>query len=356
LTPRVVMRMFVSEEVCHDPEVLRAMTDFTDRVVVNCFLLATFPKVLHPIIGRLLAIPNWRMWRTVHAKVGPIIRQRLDDMARKDAGDPEMRDWVPPETFITWAIRLAKAEGNDFELDPTIISKRLLPIGFASIHTTSFTGMNWLIDLLTTRPEDGVLDALRDELQTQIPASGHWNKSALMALSRVDSSFRESQRLSNISATLVVRKVIAPEGLHHPEQGWTLPQGSIVTWNLEGTHHDADLYPGPREYDALRYARIREAWEKKPESERKSNDKEASKIRGLGMVTTSDQHLAFGHGRHACPGRFFVSHELKLIAAHLFLNYDIKMIDERPPKQWLGSNTIPALKQCIQIRRKKGTV
>jgi hypothetical protein len=56
------------------------------------------------------------------------------------------------------------------------------------------------------------------------------------------------------------------------------------------------------------------------------------------------------------PGRFFVAYELKLIAAYLLLNYDIKMLDERPPKQWLGSNIIPPLKTCMEVRRKKGTV
>ncbi|KAI9150239.1 Cytochrome P450 monooxygenase iccF [Paramyrothecium foliicola] len=347
LVARVTNRLLVGEEVCRNTDFQRSVINFTDRVVVNSFLLATFPKVLHPIVGPLLAIPNWRLWRTADAKVGPVIRQRLHDMARKDAGDPALKDWEPPETFITWAIRVAKAENNEFELDPENISKRLLPIEFAAIHTTVLTGQSWLIDLLTTRPEDRILDALRDELQTHKPASGRWTKAALSSLVRTDSSIRESQRLSNFSATLVLREVIAPEGLHNPEQGWTLPQGSLLTWNLEGTHHDPELYPDPRGYDPLRFSRVREEWDQKPEEERK-NDEVQAKVRGLGMVTTSDQHLAFGHGRHACPGRFFVAYELKLIAAYLLLNYDIKMLDGRPPKQWLGSNIIPPLKTCME--------
>lgn len=71
------------------------------------------------------------------------------------------------------------------------------------------------------------------------------------------------------------------------------------------------------------------------------------------MVTTSDIHLAFGHGRHACPGRFFVAHELKLIGAALLLDYDIKAIEERPKAQWMGATIIPPLDACIEIRPKQ---
>ncbi|PHH89526.1 hypothetical protein CDD83_5833 [Cordyceps sp. RAO-2017] len=53
------------------------------------------------------------------------------------------------------------------------------------------------------------------------------------------------------------------------------------------------------------------------------------------------------------PGRFFVAHELKLIMAHLLLNYDLKSIPERPQPRWLGPVIIPPLDACIQIRRKR---
>ena len=37
------------------------------------------------------------------------------------------------------------------------------------------------------------------------------------------------------------------------------------------------------------------------------------------FVTTSAEHLGFGHGQHACPGRFFASNEIKIAIAHLLL-------------------------------------
>ncbi|KPM43313.1 hypothetical protein AK830_g3243 [Neonectria ditissima] len=356
VVPRVTNRLLVGEPACREPRFLAACVRFVDDVIRNSFLLTMFPAVLHPLVGRLLAIPNWLHWRAASRFVLPTIADRLRDMARKDAGDPDYAAWAPPEDFLTWDIRLARLERNAFELDPAVVSKRMLPIQFAAIHTTALTGQSWMLDLLTTSPADAVLDVLRAELVANKPASGPWTKAHLAGLVRLDSSIRESQRLSNFAATLVERQVVAPAGLRNPTLGWTLPFGAFVTVNLEGTHHDEDLYPGARGYDPWRYSRVREAWESKTDEERAEAPEDGATARGLGMVTTSPHHLAFGHGRHACPGRFFVAHELKLIMAAILLKYDIKMIPQRPQPQWFGATIIPPLDACVEIRRKPGTV
>ncbi len=45
------------------------------------------------------------------------------------------------------------------------------------------------------------------------------------------------------------------------------------------------------------------------------------------FVSPSKENLAFGLGRHACPGRFFAANEIKLILSRLLLDFDIKMPD-----------------------------
>ncbi|XP_044715100.1 cytochrome p450 domain-containing protein [Hirsutella rhossiliensis] len=340
IVPRVTNMMLAGRAVSRDEGFLKAMVAFTDTVVRNCILLGLCPRALHPFVGRLLAIPNWLQWRRAHRTVGPVIEKRLEDMGRMARGDLEYKDWAAPEDFITWLIRLAMKEGRTSDLDPITISLRLLPLEFASIHTTVLTGHSWMLDLLSTPPEEGILDVLGAEVRAHMPASpgGAWTKAALASLMRLDSSIRESQRVSNFADTLIERVVVAPRGLRHPDFDWTLPRGAFVTVNLEGTHHDDDLHSNARAYDPLRFARIREG---------------ARGARALGMVTTSDRHFAFGHGRHACPGRFFVAHELKLIMAHLLLNYDFKSLPQRPQPRWIGATNIPPLGARIEIRRKR---
>ena len=51
------------------------------------------------------------------------------------------------------------------------------------------------------------------------------------------------------------------------------------------------------------------------------------------LVSTSPDHLGFGHGKHACPGRFFASNEAKIILIHLLLKYDWRLPEGNPPPQ-----------------------
>lgn len=43
------------------------------------------------------------------------------------------------------------------------------------------------------------------------------------------------------------------------------------------------------------------------------------------FVAATRENLSWGWGRHACPGRFFAAHEIKLIAAEILLNYDLRL-------------------------------
>jgi cytochrome P450 len=69
-------------------------------------------------------------------------------------------------------------------------------------------------------------------------------------------------------------------------------------------------------------------------------------------VSTSADYLSFGHGRHACPGRFFAANELKLLLAYMVLNYDIEPLEKRPDGKWVGTVCLPDMKATIKVRRR----
>jgi hypothetical protein len=54
-----------------------------------------------------------------------------------------------------------------------------------------------------------------------------------------------------------------------------------------------DNYTLASQFDGFRFARLRD--------ERSKDERSAFNYH---MVSTSDEYLAFGHGRHACPGRY----------------------------------------------------
>ena len=43
------------------------------------------------------------------------------------------------------------------------------------------------------------------------------------------------------------------------------------------------------------------------------------------FVTTSSDSLVFGHGNHACPGRFFASNEIKVVMIELLRSWEFRL-------------------------------
>ena len=53
------------------------------------------------------------------------------------------------------------------------------------------------------------------------------------------------------------------------------------------------------------------------------------------------------------PGRFFVTHEIKMLLAYMYNNYDIEPVAVRPPSTWFGAAVLPPVKATIRVRRRK---
>ncbi|KAF1952224.1 cytochrome P450 [Byssothecium circinans] len=348
IIPKITNRMLVGEPLCRNKDYLDNMLGFTMDVMKAFLLFSVMPQILHPIIGPIYGLaPKYHYWRTCRSSV-PLIKQRLSDIRKKDARDPEYKGWKEPNDFITWIIRTAMAEGRHDELEPRTIALRILPLNFASIHTTALTGSATLLDVLSSPPE--VVESLREEaLRIYKAHNNKWTKAGLSAMYRTDSAIRESQRFSAFALSFVHRKVMVKEGIMSPE-GVHLAYGTILAAPWISLAGDDEFYEKPEVYDAFRFSRERERYEGLSAGEKAKED--GLKLKQTGLVTTNDRHLPFGHGRHACPGRFFVAHELKMMIGHLLIHYDIKPLKERPQPMWVGRTQVPP-KACLEIRRRK---
>jgi cytochrome P450 len=80
------------------------------------------------------------------------------------------------------------------------------------------------------------------------------------------------------------------------------------------------------------------------------------------FATASADSLVFGYGNHTCPGRFFASHEIKLIFIELLMNWEIRLkgdvdlvggVDKRPPSNEIDLVITPNPFAQIEFRRKK---
>lgn len=287
--------MLVGEPLCQNQDYLDNILGFTNDVIRGFLLFPLTPKALHPLIGAIHSLgPKYHAWRTARHSL-PLIRKRLEDIKKKDAGEPKYKDWEETNDFITWSIRTAMAEGRSDEYEPRRIALRIMPVNFASIHTTSMTGHAALLDMLSSDPD--VLEQLREEAQRVYREEGNqWTKQGLARMYKMDSAIRESQRYSVIAMTFVQRKVVDKAGVTGPD-GTHFAYGTLLACPWASMSADEDLHEQPDNYDAFRYSRKREAYEAKPVEER--DQAETLRLKQSALVTTSDKYLPFGHGRHA---------------------------------------------------------
>jgi len=120
--------------------------------------------------------------------------------------------------------------------------------------------------------------------------------------------------------------------------GTYIPKGTLVEVAVFATHRDDTNYPEPSKFSPFRFV----------DKNSKENDG-----RKADMVSTHADFLAFGHGVHACPGRFFAADMLKLMMAHVVMNYDVKLAGGRPKPIWVFRHWIPKPSGELMFRNRK---
>ena len=355
MIPRAVNRMLVGLPLCRNQDYLTNMAKFAmDVIAMSTVFLRFTPQFIKPLVGRLVSIPNRLHYRNTAKYTLPLIKERLANFKRKR--ENPCFEWEAPNDYISWQIELASSENRQDELTPGMISRRLMPLNFAAIHTTTLTITNCLFDIISCDPSLGYLEGLREEA-TRVLADdgGQWTKAGLARLHRADSAIRESMRVSNFMTRGVMRKVMPDAGIENKTEGWRAPKGAFIGLNVHNIQHDPEIYPNPDTYDAFRFSRPKEEGSDHATTGETEDGAEMLKLKNTGLITTSDAFFPFGHGRHACPGRFFVALELKMLLAYMVMNYEVEPLVTRPPNKWFGQNNLPPMKATIKVRRREGT-
>ncbi|KAL0262306.1 hypothetical protein SLS55_003748 [Diplodia seriata] len=220
-----------------------------------------------------------------------------------------------------------RQRGSDY--DPVVAQ---LILAQAAIETTTDLLTQALLDL-AAHPE--LAGPLREEVAAVVGKAG-WKKSSVYEMKLVDSVLKESQRLKPLAMTSMHRLVLEDVTL---SDGVRLAKGTVI--GVAGSRMwDADVHEDPARFDGYRFLRMRG---------------DESRQHQAHFVSTSADHLAFGHGRHACAGRFFVAHEAKIALSHLLLKYDWKVADRSPdPKPFeFGLTLVANPKAVVSIRARK---
>ncbi|GJJ15197.1 hypothetical protein Clacol_009473 [Clathrus columnatus] len=326
---RASNRILVGWPLCRNAEYLQISIDYSASVTKGRDILLYMPACVRPFAVKFLTtVPKSIALAGKH--LGPIIKER---QAKIDEYGPDYPD--KPFDFLSWLMDEATGE----ERSIPALTNRVLLVNFAAIHTS---GMSFAHALYQLAAEPHYLQPMRDEIEAVIAKEG-WTKVAMTKMHKLDSFFRESQRYNGSSFVSLFRLSLKDFTF---SDGTLIPKGSLLSVANRPIHRDEEKYPNGDKFDGFRFARIR--------AEDGLNTTHQ-------FVNTSPDYIPFGHGRHACPGRFFAATELKAIMVYLVLNYDVKMENEgvRPPNVtavWSCMPDVTAHRRRFLTLEEKGTI
>lgn len=287
------------------------------------YILRMVPAIFRPLA--FWFIPQcrdcYRAVRDAHAIIDPEVERRVAAVNKAQAAGEKPKKTADA---IGWMYDIAKGRRIDY------VSGQL-SLALAAIHTTSETLGQGLFDICEY---PGVIDELRKELIDVIQENG-WAKTSLYKLKLMDGFLKESQRVRPMSSTAMNR---------FAEKKVTLSDGTVLSqgsrFHVISNFMDPTVYAEPDKFDVARFLKLRQ------QSGHENNWQ---------FVTTSRDHLLFGHGQHACPGRFFASNELKIALCHLLLKYDWRFATgcSRPESQSFEGNLDLNPEGRIEFRRRK---
>ncbi|XP_014550037.1 hypothetical protein COCVIDRAFT_116738 [Bipolaris victoriae FI3] len=293
---RVSNRIFVGGNFYRNTEYLQNATDYAQAVVLSAEVLRLFPHwakkyVKPPGIGakrcRYLVkfLPVTTCMRKAMNFLGPMVRDRLDG---------KYPDGKEPEDLVQWLIDEAPpVEKTEYQ-----IVERVMALNVASIHTTTM-----------------YMETLRAEVIRNL-VDGRITHETIQNLIFMDSFLRES----------------APAMQRHARQTFTFSDGTIIPAGAKVVspsrilHRDPTSYDNPESFEGFRFVQAKDG---RPALEKT-------------VVTTGTDFHLFGHGRHPCPGRFFATHEMKIMFASLILRYDVELVAGTKPKEtYIATMAIP---------------
>ncbi|RDW89917.1 cytochrome P450 [Aspergillus mulundensis] len=332
---RVSGRAFVGTGLHRNEEWINISCNYTKDLFLAALKLRAVPSFVRPVLA--LFLPDLRrVYRhndRARALVQPILQQR-------EQNEKASAEYTKPNDTIQWIRDLIpEADRKDYAYQ----GAAQLAITAVSVQSTSKLIVNVLLNLMKYGE---YVPVLKEEIEVVLAESGGvWTLESMGRLERLDSFMRESLRFEPPLTATFQRRAMKPLQL---SDGTDIPSGALLLAPADAIAFDPNFYPDPEAFDGLRFYKLRQQ-----ANENGSAAKVGSKVRHQ-FVATSETQVQFGLGRHACPGRWFAGHVIKMVVAAVLLDYDLKFRDgEEKRKTFLFQTTnMPDPKTRILMRRK----
>ncbi|KAK5636070.1 hypothetical protein RRF57_011782 [Xylaria bambusicola] len=334
---RTTSRILIGPELCRSDPYLKASETFMNSIFIHGFLMSMLPlrDVLHNTYDLIFTRFHRRHLYKAMEIILPVVEARFGEFqARASKNEAELPEYLDA---IEWSLQFTR--GNKKEHDPYWITLALLHNIWAGSAAPGGLVTQMLFQVLM---EPQHLEPLRLEASRALQAGGYTDK-ALGNMPLMDSLIREINRVYPTGAITCARTVTNTEGfLFH--DGLHLPQGTKIAVPALAIQTDAEHFNDPLTVDAFRFSRLREA----------ANYNHGEGENNWSATRYSETNLAFGFGKHACPGRFYAVYKAKLIFSKLIQEYDWRWEspEVRPPSLSINGQFAPNRSQQIFLRQR----
>ncbi|KAL1636501.1 hypothetical protein SLS56_001084 [Neofusicoccum ribis] len=308
IVAQVSARVFVGEPLCRNPRWLELSKDYTLKAFQASRAIKQWKPWMRPLVHRFL--PEMRELYSVRAEairfMAPIAQGRQELESKRD----DFTEWMKNKSSVEFATHYEEQAYVQIQL------------ALAAIHTTTMSITHMIYDLIE-HPE--YVEPLREELLSVISETGGYQKETMAKLKKLDSFMKESQRFNPPGLTTFKRYCMRNLTL---SDGTFLPKGTIIEVDGSQPYFDPQNFENPETFDPLRFYRLRNQGDKNSHQ----------------FATSNASYLQWGQGRHACPGRFFASNEIKTILSKILLHYDLQPVDKeagRPKNFVFGTQINP---------------
>ncbi|KAJ3547320.1 hypothetical protein NM208_g1575 [Fusarium decemcellulare] len=324
IVARLSTRVFLGEAMCSDPEWIKASTEYTSMAFGLGDRLRSIPRSLRWISSWFL--PSCYELRRTLAQCRKVLAPHIAQRKLLAAEAERRGEKIIFDDSIEWFEKEYGSEPHD----PAI---KQVTLSVVAIHTTTDLLLQTMSDI-ALHPE--LFEPLREEMIRVLTKEG-LKKTSLQSLKLMDSVLKESQRLKPSLLGSFRRQ--ATENIKLTN-GYTISQGTRIV--IDSSHMwSSAYYDDPETYDGYRFLKKRET---------PGEDKNTQ------LVSTSAAHMGFGHGVHACPGRFFAANEVKIALCHLLLKYDWRLPMGHLPQPMTHGMTYltdPATKMVFRRRKEE---
>ncbi|XXG96490.1 Homocysteine/cysteine synthase [Hypoxylon texense] len=328
LSSRISARTFQGSAAANDDKWLDIATTYIHLAIEWTNGLREWSTPLRPLVYTWL--PGWADLRKKWDEGRDIIREAL--RKRKAKGSHSMDD---PPSFMDFLVDSDEHPGAADDVEKQLVVQMQLCV--AAIQALSSSTMQCLIDLAT---HNDILPELRAEIhQVTEKHGGVLTKQGLSEMLKLDSFVKETQRLNSQDLTTMQRKATADLKLPN---GMFIPKGTKVILPSIAINLDEEIFEDAQRFDAFRFYRSRTS----------SEDKKTSHQ----LVSVGKKDLAWGYGKHACPGRFMADVVVKLLLIEFIVNYDIRNVDGhvgRPKNIEIEGLCIPDPECKIMLRARR---